>query len=63
MFVYRCTDGHLVRLSLVNNLLSVHLGTSKYGRCPVDGRWRILRRVHRNELTERELESVHGRNG
>lgn len=61
MFVYRCPDGHLFTISLLNRLFSVHLGTAKFGRCPVDGQWRRYRLVPKDELTERELASVRGR--
>ena len=55
MFIYRCSDGHLVRLSLARRLLALHLGTAKFARCPKDDRWRMLRLVHRNQLTDSQL--------
>ena len=61
VFVYRCSDGHLFKMTMLIRLFSVHLGITKFGRCPLDGKWRMLRWVREGELTERELESVHGR--
>ena len=40
MFIYRCSDGHEFKISLWTRLTSLHLGASKFGRCPVDGKWR-----------------------
>ena len=61
MWIYRCSDGHLFTISLANRLLSVHLGLWKYGRCPVDGNWRMYRLMRRGQLTDRELASVYDR--
>jgi hypothetical protein len=57
--IYRCSDGHLFTISLANRLFSVHLGFAKFGRCPVDGKWRLYRWMHKDQLTDRELTSVH----
>lgn len=60
MFAYRCSDGHVFRLSLVRRLLSMHLGWWKYGRCPVDGHWRLFRLVDPERLTPGQLASARG---
>ena len=61
MFVYRCSDDHLFTISLLNRIFSVHLGLSKFGRCPVDGKWRMYSLVRSVDLTERDLYRLHGR--
>jgi hypothetical protein len=63
VFVYRCSDGHVFRISLVRRLLSVHLFLWKYGPCPVDGSWRLWRLVDPDSLTPLELERVGGPRG
>ncbi|MBR7829080.1 hypothetical protein KDK95_22425 [Actinospica sp. MGRD01-02] len=45
MFEYRCTDGHRFQRTWLQGLLTIHLGLWKYGRCPVDGRWRRYRLI------------------
>ena len=45
VFVYRCTDGHRFKRTWVQGLFAIHLGLWKYGRCPVDGKWRRYRLV------------------
>jgi hypothetical protein len=57
---YRCSDGHLFRLSLTRRIFSLHLGLKKYACCPVDGHWRIIRLVLRSQLTEAELAQMEG---
>jgi hypothetical protein len=39
-------------------MFSLHLGLKKFARCPVDNRWRMIRPVHRNELTDSQLALV-----
>lgn len=63
VFAYRCSDGHVFRLSLVRRLLSLHLGWSKYGRCPVDGHWRLFRLVDPKRLTPAQFDSFSGSRG
>ena len=60
MLIYRCSDDHVFHLPFARRILSVHLGRKKYGRCPVDDRWRMFRSVHRNELTDSQLARVDG---
>lgn len=60
MLIYRCSDGHLVRLSFSRRMLALHLGLSKFARCPRDNRWRMLRLVRRNELTDSQLSRLDG---
>jgi hypothetical protein len=57
--IYRCdAEGHVFRLSLARRLFAVHLGLKKYARCPVDGRWGMIRFVPRDQLTDSELARV-----
>ena len=58
MHYYRCADGHVFHLPMLNRLLSLHLGASRLGQCPVDHRWTRITRVSANELTEEQLESA-----
>lgn len=60
VLIYRCSDGHLFKLSFAGRILALHLGAKKFARCPVDGRWRMIRPVPRNELTDSELRRVEG---
>jgi len=58
MLYYRCADGHVFKLSVANRLLSVHLGSSRLGRCPVDKKWTRISTVSANELTEEQLQAA-----
>jgi hypothetical protein len=55
--VYQCSDGHLwVSDSWLKlQFTSAHFGSSKFGRCPVDGRWRMSARLDRDDLTDAQL--------
>jgi hypothetical protein len=56
---YKCKRGHVFQLSVSGRLLSVHLGFSRFGRCPVDGGWSLITKVRANDLTEEELQAAH----
>jgi hypothetical protein len=55
--IYRCSDGHLYAAETVKSiLLSAHLGLGRhFERCPVDGRWRLAKRVAPDTLSEDQL--------
>jgi hypothetical protein len=53
--VNRCNDGHIFPTTPTTVLLSVHFGATKFGRCPIDGKWLWYRRVRRNDLIDGEL--------
>lgn len=55
MPAYRCSEGHLFKLSLARRLFSLHLGLSKYACCPYGNHWGMIRLVRRSELTDAEL--------
>jgi hypothetical protein len=56
---YRCSGGHLFVTSWPKLVfLSVHFGPSKFLRCPVDGHWRMARRVYPGDLTQAELDAA-----
>ena len=59
-FIYQCSDGHLYTASPIKAiLLSIHLGIGRhFQRCPVDGRWRISKRLDRNDLTDQQLQEA-----
>jgi hypothetical protein len=55
--VFRCPDGHLFTASWLKMLVqSVHLGLSKWTRCPIDHKWRTVRMVNPNSLSDTELD-------
>jgi len=60
VLIHQCSDGHVFKLSFARRILSLHLGFKKFGRCPVDERWRTLRLVPRNRLTDSQLARVDG---
>jgi len=60
VLIYRCSDGHVFKLSFARRVFSLHLGAKKFGRCPVDDRWRMFRPVPRNRLTDSQLARVDG---
>jgi hypothetical protein len=54
--ILRCSDGHLFTSSEGARLFtSIHLGPRRLMKCPVDGRWRIMRNVDRADLGPEEL--------
>lgn len=54
--ILRCSDGHLFTSGQVWRLFeSVHFGTKRLMRCPVDGKWRMASDVRSKDLTEAEL--------
>jgi hypothetical protein len=58
MLYYRCAAGHVFHLSISGRVLSLHVGSSRIGRCPVDGKWGRITIVSANELTEAEIASA-----
>ena len=57
--ILRCSDGHLFTATEGSRLfLSVHLGAKRFMRCPIDQKWRIIRNVPADELTEAERETA-----
>lgn len=57
--ICRCTAGHLFSAPPIKlHLLSVHLIDGRWTRCPVDGKWRIIRTLNRNTLTDVEIEQA-----
>lgn len=54
--IFRCSDGHLFTASLLKLVfMSLHLGISKFLRCPVDGKWRVASPVSPGSLSDPEL--------
>jgi hypothetical protein len=55
--IVRCSRGHLYRTIWWRwgSLKAVRLGVARYQRCPVCRRWRMTRRVRREDLTPAEL--------
>lgn len=54
--ILRCARGHLFTSSETARLFdSVHLGSSRFMRCPVDGKWGMASNVNSRDLTEMEL--------
>ena len=60
MLYYTCGDGHVFQQSAASRLLSLHVGSSKIARCPVDGKWGRIKRVNANDLTDEQLKSARG---
>ncbi len=57
--ILQCSDGHYFTSSESARLFaSVHLGAKRFMKCPVDGKWRIMRNAHVKDLTEAELEEA-----
>src|SRR5487761_284540 len=55
--VFRCSDGHLFTAAWPKMvIMSLHFGIgTKWTRCPVDHRWRLVDRVNSNDLPESGL--------
>ena len=54
--ILRCARGHLFTSGEAARLFdSVHLGSKRFMRCPVDDRWGIASNVDSKDLTEQEL--------
>jgi hypothetical protein len=54
--ILRCAQGHLFTSGEAARLFdSVHLGSKRFMRCPVDGKWGIASNVNRLDLSEQEL--------
>ncbi|GAA5199205.1 hypothetical protein GCM10023322_74300 [Rugosimonospora acidiphila] len=57
--ILRCADGHLFVEGIgARMFLSLHLGSARLLRCPVDRRWRMARFVSPNDLSEQEIEQA-----
>ncbi len=57
--IFRCSDGHLFSANLLKLVfLSVHFGTAKFLRCPVDHKWRMAYRIDPATLSETELDEA-----
>jgi hypothetical protein len=53
--ILRCSDGHLFTSSEGSRLfLSMHLGSKRLMRCPVDGKLRMMENVDSKDLSEAE---------
>lgn len=54
--ILRCAQGHYFTSGEVARLFdSVHLGSKRFIRCPVDGKWGIASNADSKDLTEQEL--------
>lgn len=54
--ILRCAQGHYFTSGEGARLFdSVHLGSKRFMRCPVDGKWGIASNAHSTDLTEQEL--------
>jgi hypothetical protein len=52
----RCSDGHLfVSGEGARLFLSLHVGSKRFIRCPVDKKWRTAGNVNSGDLTEQEI--------
>jgi hypothetical protein len=57
--IYRCSDGHLFRRTVLAMLFEANLGPKRHlEKCPVDGKLRVIKRVSKDELTEAQLAEV-----
>jgi len=57
--ILRCSDGHLfISGELARLFGSVHMGTKRLIRCPVDGKLRMAGNVNSAELTDEEIEEA-----
>ncbi|NJP88760.1 MULTISPECIES: hypothetical protein [Nonomuraea] len=58
--IVRCSDGHLYTAQWAPffSLRAVRLGSRRFARCPVDGRWRLVTTVEPRDLTEAEIEEA-----
>jgi len=52
----RCPDGHVFPIRSIDRVLSLHIGTRRLMRCPVDNRWRMVDTVWKQDLTDEEIE-------
>ena len=60
--VLRCSDGHVFTSSEIARLFrSVHFGPRRLMRCPVDGKWRMMTNVRRDDLTDEERATLRDR--
>ena len=54
--ILRCAQGHLFTSSETARLFdSVHLGSKRLMRCPVDGKWGLASNADSRDLGESEL--------
>ncbi|MBS2535483.1 hypothetical protein KGQ20_22215 [Catenulispora sp. NF23] len=54
--ILRCSDGHLFISSETSRLLlSLHFGSRRLMKCPVDGRMRMMSNVESKDLPESEV--------
>jgi hypothetical protein len=57
--ILRCSDGHLFVSSESSRLFgSIHLGTSRLMRCPVDGKFVKATNAPEKSLTPEQLEEA-----
>jgi hypothetical protein len=54
----RCSDGHVFPIGVGDHVLSLHLGTRRLMRCPVDKRWRMVEMVWEQDLTDAEIQQA-----
>lgn len=54
--ILRCAQGHLFTSGEAARLFdAVHLGSKRFMRCPVDGKWGLASNVNSTDLSEQEL--------